>query len=123
MQAICNYGYVDYRGVSLLVWQLDFDGSQRLAAARTDDERLAIRRAMLSACVEAMAHGDDSDDHLGQLFHEQEQAYLSLVSGYLEHPGVLRDLLELATWEDYGLSTRATKPASCAECSRRQGRS
>ncbi len=23
--------------------------------------------------------------------------------GYVERPGILRDLLELATWEDYGL--------------------
>ena len=50
-----------------------------------------------------MAHVDDSDADLAEHFREQEQAYLVCVLGHVERPGILRDLLELATWEDYGL--------------------
>ena len=74
-----------------------------IAAASSDDERLATRRAVLGACIEAMAHVDDSDADLAEHFREQEQAYLVCMRGYVERPGILRDLLELATWEDYGL--------------------
>ena len=40
---------------------------------------------------------------LGQHFRDEEKAYLDLLIAYLERRGILRDLLELATWEDYGL--------------------
>jgi hypothetical protein len=50
-----------------------------------------------------MAHVDDSGCDLGEHFREREQQYLDAVQPYIERPGVLRDLLELATWEDYGL--------------------
>jgi hypothetical protein len=103
LRAIYRGGYFDYRGVGLVVLQLDIEGDRSLAAAASDDERLAIRRAVLGACIEAMAQVDDSGDHLGQHFREQEDAYLTQVLAYIERPGILRDLLELATWEDYGL--------------------
>ena len=82
---------------------MQLEGERMLAATTSDDERLAVRRAILGAAMEAMAHVDDSGDELGQHFRDEEQRYLALVRHYLERPGILRDLLELATWEDYGL--------------------
>jgi len=103
LRAIYRHGYFDHRGAGLVVLQLEHEGDRMIAAASSDDERLAIRRAILGACIDAMAHVDDSDADLAEHFHEQEQAYLVCVLGHVERPGILRDLLELATWEDYGL--------------------
>ena len=103
LEALYRGGYCDYRAVRILVLRLALDGDRMLAAASDDDERLAIRRAILGACIEAMDHVDDSGAELAGHFREQEQAYLTQVLDHLERPGILRDLLELATWEDYGL--------------------
>lgn len=100
LHAVYRGGYYDYRGVGAVVLLLELDGDTLLAAARSDDERLAIRRAMLGASIEAMPHLDDSGDDLGQHFRDAERAYLDMVRPYLERPGILRDLLELAAWED-----------------------
>ena len=43
-----------------------------LAAATSDDERLAVRRAILGAAIEAMAHVDDSGGELGQHFRPEQ---------------------------------------------------
>jgi hypothetical protein len=103
LDALYRDGYFDYRGVGLVVLQLEIEGDRMLRLATSDDERLAVRRAILGACIEAMAHVDDSGCDLGEHFREREQQYLDAVQPYIERPGVLRDLLELATWEDYGL--------------------
>jgi len=103
LDALYRGGYFGYRGVGLVVLQLEIEGDRMLMLATSDDERLAVRRAILGACIEAMAHVDDSGCDLGEHFREREQQYLDAVQPYIEHPGVLRDLLELATWEDYGL--------------------
>ncbi len=103
LDALYRGGWFDYRGVGLVVLQLETEGDRLLLMATSDDERLAVRRAILGACIEAMAHVDDSGCDLGDHFREREQQYLAAVSPYAEHPGILRDLLELATWEDYGL--------------------
>ncbi len=73
-----------------------------LARATSNDERLAVRRAILGACIEAMAHVDDSCGELGDHFREHEREYLAQVLGYLDQPDVMRDLLDLVIWEDYG---------------------
>jgi hypothetical protein len=103
LDALYRGGYFDYRGVGLVVLQLEIEGDRMLMAAASDDERLAIRRAILGACIEAMAHVDHSGCDLGEHFRGREQQYLDAVPPYVERPGILRDLLELATWEDYGL--------------------
>jgi len=95
--------YADHRGVGLVVLLLRLEGEKLLAAAASDLERLAVRRAIVGAAIEAMAHVDDSGNELGRHFRDEEHAYLDLVQNDLERPGILRDLLELATWEDYGL--------------------
>lgn len=103
LEAIYRGGYFDYRCVGLVVLQLELDGDRMLMMATSDDERLAVRRAILGACIEAMEHVDDSGCDLGDHFREREQQYLDAVQPYVECPGILRDLLELVTWEDYGL--------------------
>lgn len=103
LDALYRGGYFDYRGVGLVVLQLENEGERMLMLATSDDERLAVRRAILGACIEAMAHVDDSGCDLGEHFREREQQYLDAVRPYVERPGILRDLLELSTWEDYGL--------------------
>lgn len=102
--AIYRGGYFDYRAVEVVGLQLELEGDRMLAAASSDDEGLAIRRALVGAFVEAMAHVDDSGGELAERFREHENAYLAhLGRGYLARPGILVDLLELAIWEDYGL--------------------
>lgn len=98
--------YFDYRGVGLFVSDLELAGDEMLAAASSEDERLAIGRALLQACIEAMEHADDSGDDLGSHFREREAQYLETVRPYLARPRILRDLLELVAWEDYGLFDR-----------------
>jgi hypothetical protein len=103
LRSVVGDGWYDHRATGLVVTLLDLAGERLLRSARTDDERLAIRRAALSAAIAAMGRVDDSLDELGQHFRERELAYLGLLRAYLDRPGVLRDLLELAIWEDYGL--------------------
>jgi hypothetical protein len=103
LDALYRGGYFDYRGVGLVVLELEIEGDRMLMSATSHDERLAVRRAILGACIEAMAHADDSGCDLGEHFREREQQYLDAVRPYVDRLGILRDLLELSTWEDYGL--------------------
>lgn len=103
LRAIYAGGYFDHPEAGGVVLQLELEGDRMLAMAASDDERLAVGRAILGACIEAIAHVDDSDGDLGDHFREREEAYLAHVLPYVERPGILRDLLELAIWEDYGL--------------------
>jgi len=96
-------GWYDYRGTGLVVTLLETVVERLLCNAQTDDERLAIERATLAASIGAMERLDDSLDELGQHFRDHEHAYLELLRGVAERPGLLRDLLELSIWEDYGL--------------------
>ncbi len=72
LDAIYRNRYFDHRGVGLVVLQLEHEGDRMIAAASSEDERLAIRRAVLGASIEAMPHVDDSDSDLGDDFREQE---------------------------------------------------
>lgn len=102
LRPIYEHGYIDWRAIGTVVLLLRIEGERMLENATPDDE-LAVRRGILGAAIEAMAHADDSGDELGQHFRDAELAYLDHLGDYLERPGILRDLLELATWEDYGL--------------------
>ncbi|MEO6773226.1 MAG: hypothetical protein ABI467_09405 [Kofleriaceae bacterium] len=102
LRPIYQHGYVDWRGIGTVVLLLRIEGERMLDNA-TRDEELAVRRAIVGAAIEAMAHADDSGDELGQHFRDAELAYLEHLGDYVDRPGILRDLLELATWEDYGL--------------------
>jgi len=100
--AVCD-GWYDYRSTGLVVTLLETGVEHLLFGAQTDDERLAIERAALAAAIEAMERIDDSLGELGQHFRDHEHAYLELLRGVVGRPGLLRDLLELSIWEDYGL--------------------
>lgn len=102
LRPIYQDGYVDWRAIGTVVLLLRIEGERMLENA-TPDVELAVRRGIVGAAIEAMAHADDSGDELGQHFRDAELAYLDHLGDYLERPGILRDLLELATWEDYGL--------------------
>jgi hypothetical protein len=103
LTSIVGDGWYDCRGAGLVVTLLETAAERLLWSAKTDDERLAIERAMLAASIDAMERVDDSLDELGQHFRDHEHAYLNLLRGVAERPGLLRDLLELSVWEDYGL--------------------
>jgi hypothetical protein len=103
LRSVVGDGWYDHRATGLIVTLLDTAGERLLRGARTDDERLAVRRAALSAAIDAMGRVDDSLDELGQHFRDLEHAYLEILRAYVDRPGVLRDILELAIWEDYGL--------------------
>jgi hypothetical protein len=96
-------GDYDYSGTSAVVVLLEVAGGALLAGSRTELERLAIHRAMLTVCIGAMEQVDDSLADLAEHFREQERAYLELLRAHADAPGLLRDLLELAIWENYGL--------------------
>jgi hypothetical protein len=74
-----------------------------LLDAASDAERAAIHRAVLTVIVDAMDRVDDSSSEIAELFREHERAYLDLIRGSAGDRCVIRDLLELAIWEDYGL--------------------
>jgi hypothetical protein len=116
LSAVVGKGLYDYRGTGLVVTLLELKAEERQYAAgglfesltqlRTENgdfERLALHRAALTVAIEAMEQVDDSDGEMAEFFREHERAYLALVRQYAATPGLLRDLLELATWEDYGL--------------------
>ena len=110
--AVLGDGWYDYRGTGLAVMLLEQAGDRLLRDARGDDERLAIHRAMLTASIRAMGQVNDSLDELGQHFRDHEHVYLELLRGYLARPDIIRDLLELVVWEDYGLFN-AVEPFLC----------
>lgn len=70
--------------------------------------QIALHRCALTVIVECMEHVDDSGGDIGEAYHAIERRYLDLVRD-TPLDILLRDLLELAVWEGYGL-TDATEP-------------
>jgi hypothetical protein len=103
LQAAIGDGRHDYRTTWLAVELFEVTAQRLLARASTDDERLAIRRAILTAAIDAVERIDDSDGEFAQQFREHERAYLALLRGCIGRPVLLPDLLELVVWEDFGL--------------------
>jgi len=95
-------GYIDYRMVGVVARMLASEVSV-LAAMSAEPGRLALFRAAMTVVIEAMDHADDSLAELADAFATFEDAYLQLARRFLAHEVVLRDLLELTIWEDYGL--------------------
>ncbi len=103
LRSAVGEGYYDYRGTAIVVLSLEAAGARCMSSSTSDLQRLAIHRAMLSAAIAAMAQVDDSLTELAEHFREHERSYLALLRDHRQVPGLLRDLLELAVWEDYGL--------------------
>ena len=103
LKSAVGQGYYEYRGTAIVVLSLETTAARCMSSSASDLQRLAIHRGMLSAAIGAMAQVDDSLAELAEHFREHERAYLALLRDHCEIPGLLRDLLELAVWEDYGL--------------------
>jgi hypothetical protein len=71
--------------------------------ASSDLERLALHRAVMTVIIELMEQFDDSLADMSEVFAASARAYLDLARDAAGLDGILRDLLELAVWEDYGL--------------------
>jgi len=103
LSAIVGDGYYDHRGTAIVVTLLESAILRALLAAGSDSERAAIHRAVLTVLIGAMESFDDSYDEVGELFREHQRSYLDLIREFAGDCGVMRDLLELVIWEDYGL--------------------
>jgi hypothetical protein len=103
LSAAIREDWYDHAGGGLFVNTLE--GAIRLMRvdASGDAERAAFHRALLTVVIGAMERVDDSMDELVEFFREHERSYLDLIRGSAGDRGVMRDLLELAIWEDYGL--------------------
>ena len=103
LKAAIGDGYYDYRGTDVAVTVLQNMATRILSSAISNEDRLATHRAMLSVAIAAMEQVDDSLAQMAEHFREHERSYLQLLRLYANRPGLLRDLLELVIWEDYGL--------------------
>lgn len=103
LSAVIGEGQYEYRDSGLFVTLLESAILSTLLDASSDAERAAIHRAVLTVILGAMEQVDDSSGDVAELFREHERAYLALIRGAAGDRGVIRDLLELAIWEDYGL--------------------
>jgi hypothetical protein len=93
----------DYRAAGLLARLLEMQIDILVTTAASDLERLALHRAAMTVIIEMMERVDDSLADMATLFEVSERAYLELARGVAGLDGILRDLLELAVWENYGL--------------------
>ncbi|WP_394821833.1 hypothetical protein [Pendulispora albinea] len=97
--------YFDHRWTGTIATVLE-SKIEILAMMTSDAERLALYRAALTVIIETMERIDDSLAEMSDVFANVERSYLELAGDALDKDGVLRDLLELAVWEDYGLFCR-----------------
>ncbi len=102
-------GIVEYRFTTLVARGLELEIHLEKVRAPSKPALLALYRAALTVIIEAMNRVDDSDGELAATFRTIERSYLEFVPGFLDHGEILRDLLEVCIWEDYGLFT-ALKP-------------
>lgn len=75
-----------------------------LGATMTPAEQLALYRAALTVVIETMNSVDDSGADMAEIYRSFEQKWLTLLREEPTRAELLRDVLELATWEDFGLT-------------------
>ena len=85
-------------GAGALCAHVDF-----LSVGASASQRLALYRCVMTIVIETMSRSDDSGSGFAEAFADFETAYLHLAMDFLEEPVVLRDVIELAIWEGYGL--------------------
>ncbi len=95
--------HVHWAMIGTVSRMLDMEIDSMVRATGSDLERLALHRAAMTVILELSARSEDSMGDLGELFHGSEEAYYPLVRGASVDGVLLRDLLELSIWEDYGL--------------------
>ncbi len=103
LSAVIGDGYYDHRGTAIIVTLLESAILRALLHVGNDAERAAIHRAVLTVLIGAMGRVDDSYDEVGELFREHQRSFLDMIRASARDRGVMRDLLELVIWEDYGL--------------------
>jgi pimeloyl-ACP methyl ester carboxylesterase len=104
LATVVGHGWYGEMETCTLARSLERSIEAMLYAAPGEPERMAIHRAVLTVVIVAMQQADDGFGELAEVFREHERAYLAMLRDRAGEPGLLRDLLELATWEDYGLS-------------------
>jgi hypothetical protein len=92
-----------YWATSHVARAIELDVEMRAIGA-TLEERVALYRAAMAVIVDAMASLDDSGADMAMTYEEIERAYLGALRELPEHAPLLPDLVEFATWEDYGLT-------------------
>jgi hypothetical protein len=100
-------GYAEWWATAGIAEGLDFEIERIARTTACDDERLALYRAAITVLIETMARVDDSGADISRVFEGVERMYLPLARAAAARPGILRDLLELVVWEDYGLFQHA----------------
>ena len=103
LRIIGTDGHVHWAMIGTVSRMLDIEIDSLVRATGSDMERLALHRAAMTIILELSARSEDSMGDLGELFHGSEEAYYPLVLGASVDGVLLRDLLELSIWEDYGL--------------------
>ncbi|WP_437728227.1 hypothetical protein [Sorangium sp. So ce861] len=102
-RVIDGHGCYDDRATGLLARFLEHQVDVLAVTATSDLERLSLHRAAMTVIIEVMDQVDDSLADMSEVFAASERAYLELARAHAGLDGILRDLLELAVWEDYGL--------------------
>ncbi|XXX81447.1 hypothetical protein WMF30_22070 [Sorangium sp. So ce134] len=102
-RVIDGHGCYDCRATGLLARFLEHQIDVLTVTATSDLERLALHRAAMTVIIEVMDQVDDSLADMSEVFAASERAYLDLARAHAGLDGILRDLIELAVWEDYGL--------------------
>lgn len=102
-RVIDGHGDYDGRATGLLARLVEIQVDLVGVTATSDLERLALHRAAMTVIIEVMDQVDDSLADMSEVFAASERAYLDLARGHAGLDGILRDLIELAVWEDYGL--------------------
>ncbi|AUX31970.1 uncharacterized protein SOCE836_041060 [Sorangium cellulosum] len=102
-RVVGDHAYYDYRATDLVARLLERQIDLLGATAASDLERMALHRAAMTVIIETMDRVDDSLADMSEVFAASERAYLALARDRAGLDGILRDLLELAVWEDYGL--------------------
>lgn len=88
---------------ALLASSVEAVVDEALRRVRCPARQLALHRCALTVIIEAMDHVDDSGADMARTFNVIERRYVEFVETELTDV-VLRDMLELFVWEDYGLS-------------------
>lgn len=125
LRIIGTDGHVHWAMIGTVSRMLDIEIDSLVRATGSDMERLALHRAAMTVILELSARSEDSMGDLGELFHGSEEAYYPLVLGAFVDGVLLRDLLELSIWEDYGLfrdfeGFLASLPEECADLAMRE---
>lgn len=96
---LCNHG----SDTTYLARTIEFEVESARRRLRCPARVLALHRCALTLILEAMNHLDDSGADMARAYSEIERRYLELLETECTD-AVLRDLLELFVWEDFGLS-------------------